>query len=53
MGIPTGNEIKALASRTIVEDTIIFKADGLTLELSLARWAALGSPNEVQITKLS
>jgi hypothetical protein len=51
MPVPSGNEIKALASRTIEEDTVVFVGDGLRLELSLARWAALGTPNEVKITK--
>ncbi len=55
MPIMSGNPAKphALASRTVEEAAVVFVGDGLRLELSPARWEALGSPNEVTITKLS
>jgi hypothetical protein len=53
MPIPTGNEIKALVSRTVEPETIIFSGDGLRIEMSLERWAGLGAPSEIKVAKHS
>jgi hypothetical protein len=53
MPIPTGNVVKALVSRTVEPEKIIFSGDGLRVEMSLERWAGLGAPNEIAIIKQS
>jgi hypothetical protein len=53
MPIPSGNVVQALVSRTVEPELVIFSGDGIRVEFSLERWAALGAPNEIAVTKLS